>query len=98
MDQGRHAGQRGGGNVPAQLKRHPVGAGLRLAGQFPHRPAARGKMLFETAANVAVAAGDGTEWFCVHAEDSQPMRWALAMAEKVMVVAGMLGQTEASAR
>ena len=110
-------------NFIAELKFHGARSGLWLARQFQNFPAARGKIIFDAAADVAAAAGDRADFFSLInsicraalpsqlnskfrgdaaaslyriAAVSQPMRWALAMTEKVIVVAGMLGNTLAS--
>ena len=100
MDQRAHARERRRGNFAAELKFDSARAGFRAARQFQNFPAARGEIFFDATADVTVAAGNRADIFVVHkchiAAVSQPMRCALAITEKVIVVAGILGNTLAS--
>ena len=87
-------------NVSAELKFNRIAARFRMARQLADFPAERGEITFDGGADVAVAAGDGANFF--HGSETgwsavcQPMRCALAITEKVICVAGMSGSTDAS--
>src|SRR6266705_4324086 len=87
-------------NILAQLKEKRFPVVFWLTGQFQNLPAACREIIFDAAADVAIAASDRADFFIAHkiysVAVSQPMRCALAMTEKVIVVAGMLGSTLAS--
>src|SRR5262249_48693875 len=54
-----HARERAWGDFRAELKRDRPRTGLWLARQFQNVPAGRGEIVFDAAADVAAASGDG---------------------------------------